>query len=302
MHNGSLKPEAPYNFDALLAFLARYAYPTMDLAHEGAYRRVIRQGESLALAEVRSAGSVDAPRLDVSVLAQRGEIDFARLRQQLAYVLSIEHSQAAFFSMARADVTLWAVVEPLYGLPSLRSPNVFELLVDVIIEQQILWTAAQRAQRWLIDWGGDFLEHEGLKYYAYPTPAQIAAASVEDLKPLKITFKRMQLLIDLAQRIEDGDLYLDALAEQSSDERYQALLAIKGIGPWTAAVTLARAFGHSGFVGENDVALQAAVSFYFYGSDQRCSAQVVRDTFAAYGDFAGLAAHYTLVRCVMERY
>jgi hypothetical protein len=55
-------------------------------------------------------------------------------------------------------------------------------------------------------------------------------------------------------------------------------------------------------VGHNDVALQAAVNHYFFGGVGRIPAQQVLDAFAPYGDFAGLAAHYTMLRWVLDRY
>lgn len=299
---GTLKPTAPYAFDTLLDFLSHFAYPTMDLVSDGAYRRVLRVGEALALVEVTSRGTADAPELDVALLAHEGEIDSQALLAQLAHVLAIDEDRAGFFEQVAQFPALGQVIEPVYGLPVLRAPTLFEALTDVIIEQQIMWKTAQRAQQWLIGWGGRSLVHDGRTYFAYPTPTVLAAAAVDDLKPLKITFKRMQLMIDIARQVATESLDLEGLRHLNDDERYRALTAIKGIGHWTASVALGRAYGHSVFITDNDVALQAAVNYYFYGQERRATPQMVTETFAPLNGHAGQAAFYTIARWVLDRY
>ena len=174
--------------------------------------------------------------------------------------------------------------------------------MQTIIEQQISWTTAQKAQRWLVEWVGNKLEYAGQTYYAFPTAAQIAAMTVDDLKPLKITFKRMALMIDLAGQVVSGQLDLEGLRDVSPAEAYKRLLAIKGIGHWTAAVTLERAFGHTDWVAYNDVVLQAATNRYLLGGSGRIPPELVAQTFAQYGEHAGLAARYTMFRWVFEQY
>lgn len=171
-----------------------------------------------------------------------------------------------------------------------------------IIEQQISWTTAQRAQRWLVEWADNRLAYEGRSYYAFPMPEQIAAATVEVLTPLKITFKRMALMIDVAGQVASGQLDLEGLREVSPEEAYKRLVSIKGIGHWTAAVALERAFGHTNWVAYNDVGLQAATNRYLLGGSGRIPAELVTELFSRYGQYAGLAARYTLFRWVFEQY
>jgi DNA-3-methyladenine glycosylase II len=301
-HLTTLYPKAPYNFPLLLDVLSRFAHPTMDIVQDGAYWRVIRSGAGLALLCVTSAGAVDTPALDVELAAQSGEVDRQAVVNQLAHILHVEAGRGDFVALAQTDAPLWTVVEPLIGLPEWRTATIFEALMQTIIEQQISWTTTQKAQRWLVEWAGDCITHEGKAYYAFPSPARIAEASVEDLKPLKITFKRMALMIDLARRVVSGELDLESFAGYTPDTAYQHLLSIKGIGHWTAAVTLERAFGHKDWVAYNDVVLQAATNRYFLGAEGRIPPQLVTDTFTRYGIFAGIAAHYTMIRWVLDQY
>lgn len=296
----SLTPPAPYDFGLLLRLLERYAHPTLDIVHQGAYWRALNVNGARALVRVTSRGNPAAPMLDVHLMAQTGDVDTAALREHLAAILPID-SGAAFYDFARQDEHLWRVIEPVVGLPEVRTASVFEALAQTIIEQQISWTTAQRAQRWLVEWAGNHIVHDGMTFYTSPTPEQIAAASPDELKPLKITFKRIDLLINIARRVAGGELDLERLKQESPEAAYADLLRIRGIGHWTAVVALGRACGYRG-VAHNDVALQAAVNHYFYGGKGRIPAELVIETFARYGDFSGLAADHTLARWVLDQY
>lgn len=301
-HLTTLYPKAPYNFPLLLDVLSRFAHPTLDIVQDGAYWRAIRSGDGLALVRVTSAGTVESPALDVELAAQNGDIDTESVIRDLGHILHVDAGRSDFVALAQTHAPLWAVVEPLVGLPEWRTATIFEALMQTIIEQQIAWTTAQKAQRWLVEWAGDYISYNDTAYYAFPTPARIAAASVEELKPLKITFKRMALMVDLAQQVMSGALDLESFASYTPDAAYQHLLSIKGIGHWTAAVTLERAFGHKDWVAYNDVVLQAATNRYFLGGTGRIPPQAVTEAFTPYGKFAGIAAHYTMIRWVLDQY
>ena len=297
----TLRPQPPYNFPLLLDFLSRFAYPTLDITRDSAYWRALRVGDGLALVCVTGRGSLDEPELDVHLAASTGEIDTAAALEALAQVMPLDTPQA-FYDFARSDERLWGVVEPLLGLPDLRCATLFEALMQTVIEQQIAWVAAQKAQRWLVEWANNTIAHDGQTYYAFPSPDQLMKATVDDLKPLKITFKRMALMIDIASRVNAGALDLEGVRAFAPHDAYQHLLQIKGIGHWTAVVALERAYGYDGWIAHNDVVLQSATNRYFYGGQGRILAEQVTETFTRYGAFAGLAARYTMFRWVLEQY
>lgn len=297
---GILKPTPPYNFDLTLDLLSRYAHPTVDIVHEGAYWRALHSEDGLILCRVTSEGSPQTPQLRVDALtppAHGTESILAKIER----ILSLKNDPTPFYAYAMQDAQLWEIVQPLVGLRWVTAETVFEALMTTIIEQQISWVAAQKAQRWLVEWAGHRITHHR-DYYAFPTPEQIAHATVDDLKPLKITFKRMAVMIDIAQKVVEGTLDLESLRDLPAEALYNALLTIKGIGHWTATWTLQRTQGQQNYVGANDVALQAAVNHYFYGKAGKLPQAEVEAVFARYGDYAGLAANYTIVRWVLDHY
>ena len=298
---GTLTPHAPYNFPLLLDMLSRYVHPVIDRVHEGAYWRAVKIDDQLILVKVQNAGTLHAPALDV--FASVHDCAAAELLDTVHHIFALAHNPTPFYAFAQSDETLWRIVEPLQGVMWPRAASAFEALMTTIIEQQISWVAAQKAQRWLVEWAGHCIVHDSQPFYAFPTPEQIAVGTEALFTPMKITFKRMRLMIEIAEQVDAGVLDLEGLRDVPLAEAYAALLRIKGVGHWTASWTLTRTIGagHS-YVGANDVALQAAVNRYFYGQEGKISADLVAETFARYGEFAGLAAHYTILRWVLEKY
>ena len=285
MHN----VQFPYSFDLFYKVHARYPHPSLFRLIDGEYYRAFQNDTGLSLLKVKSDGN------DLTIVPLIGDTPIEKIK----HVIGAETNLSDFYDVAREDERLWSIVQPLIGLPLYCSENLYEALIFVIIEQHIAWVNAQKAQRVLVEWGDNFIEYEGNNYYAMPTPEQLANATIDDLRPTKITFKRMQLLIDIGQRFVDDPDFMVFDRMVSAQELYDELLKIKGIGHWTASVVVSRATGVYPFVPHNDVALQAAVAEYF---DVEKSAEATKTVFADYGEFAGLAAHFTLMKWVLDKY
>jgi DNA-3-methyladenine glycosylase II len=303
-----LSPIQPYRFDLILKLIARYTHPVVDHVVLDAgiprYMRALRDSNgnlSLWGVQQRADGDVEA-----RLLTQTGEVDIPAALHQLAYVLALDVDTRPFFAYARDiaadEPVLWSMVEPLQGMRWLRTPTVFEAVVAVIIEQHIAWVAAQRSQQALVAWADNAITYQGRTYYVYPTPAQLAAATPDDLPDVKITSIRKRLLIGLATQVASGALPLEALRTLPAREAYDALMALRGIGHWSAAFIVARTHGAYAFIPDADVALQAAANHYFYGAAGKLTAAQTRALYQRYGEFAGSAAFFTLMRRVIDKY
>lgn len=281
--------KSAYSFDLFYKIHARYPHPSLFTLRDGAYYRAFHGSSEISLLKVQS---IDG---DLSITPLIGTPQL----ESIKHILGADTNLSAFYEMAQTDEALWNVVKPLVGLPLYCSENLYEALIFVIIEQHIAWVNAQKSQRILVEWGDNFIEHDGHKHYVIPPPQQLAEATIDDLRPLKITFKRMQLLIDIARQFADDPTFLLQNKPINGQNLYTDLLKIKGVGHWTASVVVSRALGIYPFVPHNDVALQAAVAEYF---SVEKSADATKSVFANYGEYAGLSAHFTLMRWVLDKY
>lgn len=286
-------PSFPYRFDLLLEIVRRNAYPA----------RMIVEGDSLwrfvggKLLRFRQAGDVivlTGPALEAS--------DHLRIRQLSRQVLGLDRDISDFYAAARRDERLWRKIEPMFGLPLFGTETVFEALVTLIIEQHISWKNALRSQRRLMRILDSGVMTSGHRVYDFPAPQQLAALEAKDLKPLKITNGRINLLLSIARDALGGVLDLEGLRRLEPAEAYSRLMSIKGVGHWTAANVLGRAFGKYPYVSHNDVALQSAINHYFYQDAGEKSARQVVERLEEYGEYAGLVGHFILLHWVLDKY
>jgi DNA-3-methyladenine glycosylase II len=185
-----------------------------------------------------------------------------------------------FAAFAATDPVLGPIAERLRGLRPPLAPDPWETLVTSITAQQVSLHAAFAIRNRFIHAFGEPFEHA----YAFPTRDRVGAASTEDLTPLGFSRRKSAYVVGLAR----SDLDLEGLALLPDEEVKARLIAVPGIGEWTADWFLARHLARSDAWPAGDLGLRKAV-VHFYGEE---------DTRAAGERFPGhrnLAAHYLLV-------
>ena len=287
------QPAHAYRFELLLEFVKRIAYPARMVAHGDVLWR-FTGGQLLAYQATPDAILASGRSLSA---ANSDQIRCHSLR-----CLGLCRDLSDFYRFAQTEAALWQVVQPLVGLPVFCTETVFEALITLIIEQHITWKTALRSQRSLMSLFSAGRGVAGQRVYDFPSAEQLVALEPVQLKTLKITHRRSSLIIDIARAVCRGDLDLESLRHQEPESAYEYLMQIKGVGHWTASNAIGRAFGAFPFVSQNDVALQAALRHFFFGGDGVKSAASVLETLGRYGEYAGLAAHFLLLRWVLDRY
>jgi AraC family transcriptional regulator, regulatory protein of adaptative response / DNA-3-methyladenine glycosylase II len=219
----------PYDWDAMLSFLARRAIPGVELVSRGSYKRSIAFGDKSGVVTVVPA---DKNRVDVTVRFP----DMAALPQIIARVRRV-FDLAADPDAIGAHLSLDPILAPLVvARPGLRVPGAwdgFELAVRAIFGQQITVLAATKLLGRLVQQYGAPLpaamrEGEGLSHL-FPSPARIAGA---EIAALGMPAARAMAVSSLAQAISADPAIFGRGA--SLDEAIAKLRSLPGIGEWTA--------------------------------------------------------------------
>ncbi len=286
-------PSYAYSFNLLLEFVTRITHPG----------RLVVEGETLWRF---TDGQLLAYRQESNAIVVRGKClssaNEDRIKRLSIHCLGLGRDLTAFYDFALRDRMLWRVVRPLRGLPIFCAETVFEALITLIIEQHITWKNAMRYQRTLMQMFDRGASVGRATVYRFPSPQQLAGAAQADLKPLKITNRRIDMIIGIAKAVVAGEIDLEAVAQLAPRAAYDWLMGINGVGHWTANNVIGRALGAYPFVSQNDVALQAAVQFYFHGGKGQKSPDLVTNALNRYEAYAGLAGHFLLLRWVLDRY
>ncbi len=139
---------------------------------------------------------------------------------------------------------------PVYADP-------FEGVSWAILGQQITVGFAAQLKNRVADRYGTVVDHQsGLA--VFPRAATISRASLDDLRALKLSRPKAETLIRVAQAVEEGMWDWHQLYTMPTQEAYEVLVQMKGIGPWTAEYCLLRVFGRPDILPAGDVALRRA--------------------------------------------
>lgn len=106
--------------------------------------------------------------------------------------------------------------------------NILTNLVGAIVSQQLSGRVAEVIYGRLEKLGGK----------GFPNPKKLLKHTDEELKAVGLSRAKMASIRDLADAVHTGRLDLGALESLSDAEVEEALVAVKGIGPWTAHMAL----------------------------------------------------------------
>lgn len=146
---------------------------------------------------------------------------------------------------------VWAATLPGLDLPLRRRDDGFGAILDAIIGQQISIAAAGAIMA--------RLEAAGLT-----EPAAIRAAGADGLRDCGVSRPKIRYLLGIVENEPDWA----ALRNAPDEEAIATLVALPGIGRWTAEIYLAFALGRSDAFPAGDLALQEAAKL-LYGLDER---------------------------------
>ena len=171
--------------------------------------------------------------------------------------------------------------DPQAWLTQLPPKDLYVALLFQIVGQQLSVASTRR-----------ILERiEALFGGRLPAPAELLALDPERLRQAGLSWRKVATLRDLAERMSDGRLNVDALSKLSDDEFIAALTAVPGIGPWTAQGALLIALQREDVVLPGDLALRKAVQ-RAYQLDHLPSQQEVLTIAEKWRPYRSLATSY----------
>lgn len=140
-------------------------------------------------------------------------------------------------ALAAADPTMAALIERIGEIDIAtrlrrrqeeRPADAYGALLRAIVGQQLSTKAARTIYlRVLERFGG-----------ATPSPEQLLAANEEDLRAAGLSGRKTEYVRDLASHVLSGELELDRLDQLSDEEVIEEIVAVRGLGQWTAEMFL----------------------------------------------------------------
>jgi AraC family transcriptional regulator, regulatory protein of adaptative response / DNA-3-methyladenine glycosylase II len=227
---------APLDGTGLIAFLTRRAVPNVEEVLDGVYRRSLRLPYCARywLEDIRDLGTA----------VQRSRT-----------LLDLDSDPQAVLDVLGSDELIGSLVA---GVPGRRVPghvDPHELAVRAVLGQQVSLSAAATLAARLVRTYGEALAHpRGTVTHLFPSAAAIARA---DPDQLPMPAGRRRALLTLTSALAERELALDAGADR--EEARRRLLALTGIGPWTAEYIAMRALRDPDAFMPSDLGVQHAL-------------------------------------------
>jgi DNA-3-methyladenine glycosylase II len=175
------------------------------------------------------------------------------------------------------DARLAAIVPTAGEVPLRRTAPGFASLASIIISQQVSRASA------------DAMFGRLVVIVDPLDAANVLAGGTEPLREAGLSRPKQAALMAAAQAVEQGDIDLFGLCECAPDEALAQLVAIHGIGEWTAQIYLLFAAGHPDIFPAKDLALQVAVGEIF-GLAERPDDRQTRQLSESWSPWRGVAA------------
>jgi AraC family transcriptional regulator of adaptative response / DNA-3-methyladenine glycosylase II len=246
-----LAHRAPFACARLLAFLALRAVPGVEESRDdGTFRRTLRLEHGAGIVELRDGVGHVACRLTLD-----DPRDLAPAVARCRRLLDLDADPVAVDGTLRGDPLLRRLVA---RVPGIRVPGAVdggELALRAVLGQQVSVAAARTHAARLVQAVGEPLPAgDGGLTHLFPSAEAVAAC---DPAVLAMPASRRRTVAAVASALRDGALVLDPGADRAGARG--ALLALPGIGPWTAEYVAMRALGDPDAFPASDLGVRNAL-------------------------------------------
>ena len=253
----SIVAPSPFRLDLTVWALRRRQHNTIDAWDGATYRRtLIADGVPVAVAVHQDRSTAPGrSRLAVEVRRRGPEPSATTIddvARTLNRMLGPEVDLTGFYDLARSDGRLDQLARRFCGVRPPRLPSVFEACVNAIACQQLSLTVGiHLLDRLAADYGPRVAFAAAAP--GFPAPERLAAADASDLRRLGFSMTKSRAVIQLAQQVTSGVVDLEGLEHLDDDDAVAALVALPGIGRWSAEYVLLRGLGRLHVLPGDDV-------------------------------------------------
>jgi DNA-3-methyladenine glycosylase II len=193
-------------------------------------------------------------------------------------------------ALAAADPTMGSLIDRIGGIDLAkrlrrrkeeRPADAYGALLRAIVGQQLSTKAARTIYLRVLDlFGGKT-----------PSPAELLEASEADLRGAGLSGRKVEYIRDLAKHVISGELELDRLEEISDEQVIEEIVAVRGLGQWTAEMFLMFHLERPDVLSGGDLGIRKAIQIE-YGLAQMPTPQEVLRIGEPWSPYRSLASLY----------
>ena len=245
-----------FSFRECLWFLDRNYDDCLYRVNDHSVIRPIRVEGKPVLFEVKQKGDA----LVVELLSESSEQALVAVEAYVRDWFDLDRDISGFYQRLQEHPVLSYMPESFHGLRLIGIPDLFEAICWCIIGQQINLSFAYKLKRRMVEAYGESLEREGAVHYLFPKPEVLAALERDDLKDLQFSRQKADYVIHVARLVSEGALSKEeVITLPDRNSQLKALVAVKGIGEWTANYVMMKTLKDMNCITIGDTGLNSAL-------------------------------------------
>ena len=184
---------------------------------------------------VTQNGTPDQFTISVRYITASTDISQTDLKQHLVNVLGLRDDLRLFYGKFSADEQLSATFGSLRGLRLMRGTNLYESLICSILSQN------NSAKRWnhiarllMKHYGKKVRFPDKSSWFLFPRPKDVAKLTARELQQTTSMGYRAKSVLTVSRMIQDRELELESVVNDSYENALEGLLQLHGVGPKVA--------------------------------------------------------------------
>ncbi len=287
---------SPFRLDLTVWALRRRQKNILDQWNENQYTRVIVCSNAPVKLTIAQKFESNNPIIIVS-MQSKNEITPGmqkNIQSMIQNMFGLTMNLQPFYALANNNESLDRLVKQFAGVRPPRFPSIFESLINAIACQQLtLDSCILLLNRFAERFGVEFKD-DGTILYAFPRPEDLTDASQEDIRKLGFSNQKARAIKELATKVIANEINLARLVEMGNKEIIEYLLAIRGIGRWSAEYVLLRGLGRLDTFPGDDVGARNNLQRLFH-LNEKPNYEEIKELTSQWHPYEGLVYFHLLL-------
>lgn len=267
-----------FSFTKCLKFLDRGYNECLYRVDDSQVSRLIRLSSGLAIIKI----TADDRNIFVSI--KKEQVNTSDKKEVEAYVVDwfdLNRDIQPFYQLLDKQKETKDFSIKYHGLRLMGIVDLFESLCWCVIGQQINLTFAHKIKTRLVHKYGECMKDGEHILYCFPLPEILIKAQRDELVAMQFSKQKINYIFNISTAFYTNEINKIDLLELNKIQQMEKLLAIKGIGPWTANYASMKSLRNMTCIAYGDTGLSSALHSHF-ATEKKPANDIINKIFSSF--------------------